>query len=314
MRKCIKVLLSVTLVSAILTGCGTKPSNEENDSNTSPKVEESQTEEDNNLEIAYTEESITIKNGDYDIPAIITLPTGIEDRNVPLVIMCHGTASNKDEAGDGYKMYASKLAEAGIASIRFDFIGTGDSKVDYSKYNFTTALNDVSKVIEYAKELKSIDSENIGILGWSQGGSIAMLAAGEIPDIKSVVTWAGAENDCLLTLGDYEAAKANGYAIVEFDWRDSLNFGLQWHEDVRNIDILETLKKSKAPVLALNGSNDDVVPPETTDLIIETSTNELSKKSIIDGADHTFNISTGDLTKYNELCTQTTQWFLDTLK
>lgn len=43
MRKSIKVLLSVALVSAVLTGCGTKPSNEENDSNTSPKVEENQT-------------------------------------------------------------------------------------------------------------------------------------------------------------------------------------------------------------------------------------------------------------------------------
>ncbi len=314
MRKNIKVLLSVALVSALLTGCGTNLSSEESDSSSSPKIEENQTEANNKPESVYTENVITIKNTDYEIPAIITLPTGIEEKKVPLVIMCHGTASNKDEAGDGYKMYASRLAEAGIASIRFDFIGTGDSKVDYSKYNFTTALNDVNKVIEYAKELDSVDSENIGILGWSQGGSIAMLAAGENPDVKSVVTWAGAENDCLLALGDYEAAKANGYAIVEFDWRDSLNFGLQWHEDVRNIDILETLKKSKAPILALNGSNDDVVPPETTDLIIETSTNELSKKSIIDGADHTFNIFTGDLTKYNELCDQTTQWFLDTLK
>lgn len=314
MRKSIKVLLSVALVSAVLTGCGTKPSNEENDSNTSPKVEENQTKKGNNSEPAYTEESITIKNGDYDIPAIVTLPTDIEDKNVPLVIMCHGTASNKDEAGDGYKMYAPKLAESGIASIRFDFIGTGDSKVDYSEYNFTTAVNDVTRVIEYAHNLKSIDNKNIGIMGWSQGGSIAMLAAGENSDIKSIVTWAGAENDCLLDLGNYEEAKANGYAVVEFDWRDSLNFGLQWHEDVRNIDILEALKKSKAPILALNGSADNVVPPKTTDLIIEASNNETSKESIIDGADHTFNIFTGDLTKYNELCDQTTKWFLDTLK
>lgn len=314
MRKSIKILLTTALVSTVLTGCGSKPSGDNNTSNDSPKVEESQSDDTQNPESAYTEECITIKNNQYDIPAIVTMSTGIDNKKVPLVVMCHGTASNKDEAGDGYKMYAPKLAESGIASIRFDFIGTGDSKVDYAEYNFSTAISDVNKVIEYAKNLVSVDDENIGIMGWSQGGSIAMLAAGENPDIKSIVTWAGAENDCLLDIGDYDAAKANGYAVVEFDWRDSLNFGLQWHEDVRNIDILEAFKKSKAPILALNGSNDDVVFPETTDLILDSSSNESSKKYIIDGADHTFNIFTGDLTKYSELCDQTTQWFIDTLK
>lgn len=260
------------------------------------------------------EERILIKNNKYEIPAIFTFPLLEEDRKLPLIIMCHGTGSDKNEAGDGYKIYAKELAKSGIASIRFDFIGTGESTVDYMNYSFTTALSDVSKVFEYASTLKYVDSENIGILGWSQGGSVALLAAEQNKHIKSVVTWAVADNDTLLALGNYEDAIKNGYTTVEFCWRDSLNLSLKWHEDVQNISILNAVKNINAPILALHGSDDNIVSPMISSKIVEASHNKDSKTSIIDGADHTFMIFSNDPSKYKELCRQTTDWFKNTLK
>ena len=66
-------------------------------------------------EAAYTETVVSIPNGDHDIPATVCVPNG--EGKFPAVVMLHGTGSNRDEAGNGYKMAAPVLAEKyGIAT------------------------------------------------------------------------------------------------------------------------------------------------------------------------------------------------------
>ena len=55
-------------------------------------------------EAAYTETVVTIKGEQYDIPATVCMPAG--EGPFPAVVMLHGTGSNRDEAGNGYKMAA----------------------------------------------------------------------------------------------------------------------------------------------------------------------------------------------------------------
>ena len=79
--------------------------------------------------------STEIAGRNYSIPAIVTLPeTGGKH---PCVIMCHGTASDKNEVGNMYADLADSLAAKGIASVRFDFAGCGDSKVSTMEQSFT---------------------------------------------------------------------------------------------------------------------------------------------------------------------------------
>ena len=59
-------------------------------------------------EAAYTETVVSIPNGDHDIPATVCVPNG--EGKFPAVVMLHGTGSNRDEAGNGYKMAAPVLA------------------------------------------------------------------------------------------------------------------------------------------------------------------------------------------------------------
>lgn len=264
------------------------------------------------LEHNYTETEIFINNGTYEVPAIVCIPKG--EGPFPAVVMLHGTGSDKNEAGGGYKLLAPALAEAGIASIRIDFVGNGDSKEDYINYNYTTAVSDANTAFDYIAGIDKIDPNRIGIMGWSQGGTIAMLAAGSNRAFQSVLTWAGTYD--LSSIGTeeaYEAAKMNGYYDLTFDWRSPLKLGLQWFEEMRSTDVLEVFSYSDAPILAINGSNDTVVDPAMAYDIVNASRNNNSKVLIIDGADHTFNIFTGDMTAFNKLIEATVDWFKTTL-
>ena len=188
----------------------------------------------------YVETVVSIDAGDHQIPATVCMPTA--EGTYPAVVMLHGTGSTRDEAGGGYAYAAPVLAEKyGIATIRIDFMGNGDSTADYTGYTFESAVADAVAAAEYMAAQENIDGDHIGVMGWSQGGTDALLAAGQHPEIfKSVVTWAGAPDlGLLLTDEDYAEAQQNGYFTMEFDWRDPLNVSLQWCEDVKNIDVLD---------------------------------------------------------------------------
>lgn len=266
---------------------------------------------------AYTETVVSIDAGDHMIPATICMPNG--EGPFPAVVMLHGTASSRNEAGNGYKMAAPVLAEKyGVATIRIDFMGNGESTADYKDYNFASAIGDAVKAAQTIGEQKNVDAARIGVMGWSQGGTIALLACARHPEIfKSIVTWAGAPDmrlDGFFSEANYEEAKKNGYFVMNFDWRSSLNVGLQWCEDVMNTDVLGEFAAFTGPVLAIAGSNDTTVDPTWSTKIAETSKNEKSSVYFIEGMDHTFNVfSEPDFASLNKAIELTGTFFADTL-
>ena len=241
----------------------------------------------------YVETVVSIDAGDHQIPATVCMPTA--EGTYPAVVMLHGTGSNRDEAGGGYAYAAPVLAEKyGVATIRIDFMGNGDSTADYTGYTFESAVADAVAAAEYIAAQENIDGEHIGVMGWSQGGTDALLSAGQHPEIfKAVVTWAGAP-DLSDMLPDelYAEAQKNGYFTMEFDWRDPLNVSLQWCEDVKNVNVLDVFTGFDGPVLAIHGTEDTTVDPDWSNKIAGTSTNEASGTCFIEGMDHTFNVFT----------------------
>jgi dienelactone hydrolase len=257
------------------------------------------------------EETVTVDGTQRAIPATITLPDG--DGPFPFVVMYHGTGSNRHEAGNGYDLLAPILAEAGIASARFDFAGSGDSPVDYVEYTPSSGVQDGLDVIAYMQGLEQIDDARIGVLGWSQGGMIALLTASQASDVKSVVTWAGVLDMSGYMADQYDDAKANGQTVMEFDWREPLNLSINWFDEVRAMDLVTDLGSYTGALLAINGAADTVVPPATAGQIVAATGGDPSEQLIIEGADHTFNIFSGDMTAFDELVAATTDWFSKTL-
>ena len=79
------------------------------------------------------------------------------------------------------------------------------------------------------------------------------------------------------------------------------------------IDYPAEVAAIKAPILAINGSEDTTVVPETAQKIIDAATNPDSRVLILDGADHTFLVFTGDTSMLEKLTQETINWFAETL-
>ena len=267
---------------------------------------------------AYTETVVSIDAGDHQIPATVCVPTA--EGAYPAVVMLHGTGSSRDEAGNGYATAAPILAEKyGIATIRIDFMGNGESTADYTGYTFESAVADAMAAANYMAGLTNIAPDKIGVMGWSQGGTDALLACGWHPEVfKSLVTWAGAPElkmDGFFGEKEYEEAKTNGYFVMNFDWREPLNVSLQWCEDVMNTDVLKEFGAYQGPVLAIAGTNDTTVDPAWSTKIVAANTNAASKTYLIDGMDHTFNVfAETDLHSLLSAIDATGAFFAETLK
>jgi dienelactone hydrolase len=231
--------------------------------------------------------------------------------------MAHGYGSNKDEAGDGYKTIATVLAEKGIATIRFDYVGNGVSTEDYIKFDLNVGVSDADACAQYAIANYSIDKNKVGIMGWSMGGTVALLAAGRNPLYKSVVTWAGAVDlvsSDVYTDEAWEEAKQNGYALATFEWREPLKLSEKSFEVARSLNVLGEFAKSKAAALAIAGDADTTVDPKWAKEIAAAAKNKKSGFVYIEGAEHTFDVFEEEPhLLFNQVTESTLDWFLKTL-
>jgi dienelactone hydrolase len=163
----------------------------------------------------------------------------------------------------------------------------------------------------------SIDKNKIGILGWSMGGTVALLAAGRNPLYTSIVTWAGAVDlvsSDVYTDEAWAEAKKNGYALATFEWREPLKLSEKSFEVARSLDVLDEFAKSKAAVLALAGTIDSSVDPKWAKEIAAVAKNKSSTFIYIEGAEHTFDVFEPEPHPlFNQVIDATLGWFLKTL-
>ena len=171
------------------------------------------------------EKLITIYNTEYAIPAVFSYSQKHE--KMPAVILCHGTGSQKNEVGNLFAEMSKRLLNIGIASIRLDYAGCGDSKACQTKLSFCGEVNDTKKVYQYLYTQDFIDCNNIGILGFSQGARVMAELLKEVHSLKFAISWSGACHDGIGVFKGwfdeyYQEALENGYAKIPMFWRENL--------------------------------------------------------------------------------------------
>lgn len=143
----------------------------------------------------YDVEEITFTNTKekIELAATLTLPKGKED--APAVILIAGSGPNdRDETVFGHKPFwvlADYLTRKGIAVLRYDKRGIGESEGEYSIATTQDFADDTEAAISYLKSRKEIDPSNIGLIGHSEGGVIAHMVAARNKDLKFAVLMAG---------------------------------------------------------------------------------------------------------------------------
>lgn len=108
------------------------------------------------------------------ISAIINKPKDLE--KCPLVILMHGFMANKKL--NPLKSISQALESNGIASIRFDFNGHGNSYGKFCNMTVENEIEDARIVYHYVRNLDFVSE--ISLLGHSQGGVVAGMLAGEL--------------------------------------------------------------------------------------------------------------------------------------
>jgi dipeptidyl aminopeptidase/acylaminoacyl peptidase len=263
------------------------------------------------------ESSLRLSNGEYDIPAIVNVPESVQA--VPAVVLLHGTASHKNEVGNLYARLAAALAKVGVASIRIDFAGTGDSPVSYRYYTLNSAVRDAGVALSYLQSQPQVDGQKLGIVGFSQGGLIAQLLIAESPVFTSFVAWSSVASDgvsAFRPLFDnlYQQATKQGYVTQEYSWRSSLDISLEWFEQVKANKSLTNMADYSGALLAIAGSADKVVPAENALQLINATQAYPAQAIVIKDASHIFNVLNEQAGQDEQLLQLTTQWFAQTLK
>ncbi|MCI6130195.1 alpha/beta hydrolase [Prevotella sp.] len=286
----------------------------------------------------YKEESVSFTNAQYTFNGTLTLPENYS-KNTPVVLMVTGSGQqNRDEELFSHKPFAviaDALARQGIASLRYDDRGWGDKSVNFADFTTDDFRQDAAAAIPLLRKRFN----KVGILGHSEGGTIAMMLAaeGKADFIVSLAGMAISGKETLI-MQNRQAMSAIGLPKETVDsYCNSISKALDeiasgkkaseiniddvpvalkpvtikalqqadtpYIRHFLTVDVGKLLPKIKCPVLALNGTKDTQVDCDANTTRIEKGLADC-KHSIkkIDGVNHMFqHCNTGIVTEYQQI-------------
>lgn len=210
--------------------------------------------------VAGTSEKISINGQHGRLAAVLTRPAATAGGNTPLAILMHGFGGNKESPLLG--LVSDSLIARGIATLRFDFDGHGESEGKFSKMTVPDEVDDALKVYDYARALPGVSE--IAFVGHSQGGVVAGMSAGQLGagKVKAVALLAPAA-----VLRD-DAIRGNTFGAVydPLDPPDSVSLpggrqlGAEYIRTAFRLPIYETSAKFAGPAAIVHGTGDRIVP------------------------------------------------------
>ncbi|AFK01921.1 alpha/beta hydrolase fold containing protein [Emticicia oligotrophica DSM 17448] len=177
----------------------------------------------------YYSEEITFENPKAQITLAGTLTLPQKEGVFPAVILISGSGpQNRDEELLGHKPFlviSDYLTRHGIAVLRFDDRGVGQSKGVFKTATSADHASDVASAVAYLKTRKEINQ--IGLMGHSEGGLIAPMVAANNNQVSFIVLLAGTgiSGDKLLLMQQELISRANGVSEPEIALSKKINEG-----------------------------------------------------------------------------------------
>ena len=287
----------------------------------------------------YATEEVSFTNGDAVLKGTLTLPENC-DRKTPVLIMVTGSGlQNRDEEVFSHKPFAviaDAFARAGIATLRYDDRGFGESTGDVVLCTTEDLKNDALAGVKLLRDR----FERVGVIGHSEGGTIALMLAGE-RQVDFAVSLAGmivsgaetllAQNRRAFESAGLPESEVEAFARLlsdtftairtraplpsadNYDITDALrknyaaalpSFRTPYMEFFLGLDLSASLSGITCPVMALNGTKDTQVQCDRNIAALEAGLPSNSRSVIRaeDGLNHLFqHCVTGEVSEYKNI-------------
>ena len=287
----------------------------------------------------YTTEEVSFSNGDAVLKGTLTMPADC-DRKTPVLVMVTGSGlQNRDEELFGHKPFAviaDAFARAGIATLRYDDRGFGESTGDVVLCTTEDLKNDALAGVKLLRDR----FERVGVIGHSEGGTIALMLAGE-RQVDFAVSLAGmivsgaetllAQNRRAFESAGLPESEVEAFARLlsdtftairtraplpsadNYDITDALrknyaaalpSFRTPYMEFFLGLDLSASLSGITCPVMALNGTKDTQVQCDRNIAALEAGLPSNSRSVIRaeDGLNHLFqHCVTGEVSEYKNI-------------
>jgi len=226
----------------------------------------------------------------------VHLPAGVGG-SAPGVVMCHGLTGERMESSFLFVGLSRRLEAAGIASLRFDFYGSGESDGEFHEMTVTGERADASAAIDFFRALDEIDAARVGLLGLSLGGYVTACVSGSRADIKAAALWSAAGNTrdrWMARFSEAQRARLQGEGWVDVS---GLRLSREFFDDLALNKPYDLIARYRGPVLVVHGTKDETVPLAEAQQYVKvlkarragkSSQLPAHKKVFIEGAGHVF--------------------------
>jgi len=254
------------------------------------------------------EKVIFYNNKKQKLVGLLSIP---DKEKLPIAIIIHGFKGTKE-----YYPFVNNsikpLTDSGIAVLRIDLRGSGESDLKFKDMTIKSESEDVLTTIDYVKNLKNIDSKRMALIGISMGTAAILMAMEHKPDVKTLVFWGPAwyfnGSRYYDTPQHRKTVEEEGVFYVTQGFTGKrLVAGKELFKEITTLDIRPFMKLVKMPVLILRGSEDEIVGTGRDKEAVKLLNADYK---IIKKGDHNFT----DKDSEKELIKLTIDWFIKWLK
>ena len=188
------------------------------------------------------------------LAAVLEIPKNNEVKGYALYSHCFGYSKDTLAA----VKIARYLASAGIATLRFDFTGLGESEGTFSSTTFTSKVHDIYYAVKFLRE--HYEAPKI-LLGHSLGGAATLAAARNVPEAVCVASLCAPYSPSHIehVFKDVEEdIYRNGVARVQMADKE-LDIGKDFVKDVRSYEIQHRISQMQKALLIMHSPTDNIV-------------------------------------------------------
>ena len=239
------------------------------------------------------DEQVRIPGNGFVLVGTLSKPADAGPMRLPAVVLVGGGGlTDRDEVAFGIPIFgqlADALADAGFIVLRYDKRGVGQSGGREEAATLGDYAGDVRAAVRFLERRKDLDPKRIAVLGYGEGGPVAMLAGARENRIAALVLVAttgvtGAElnlDQVKRALDRSERSAADKEATLDLQkriqqavltgsgWETLALYRRQadtpWFQSFLAFDPARTMPDVKQPVLIVQGELDTQVPPHNAD-------------------------------------------------